>query len=108
MRPQLQIKQNAFSQFVFDNADFNINNLDGFNTFHTLGGIHCVTPNIAISRNQNISRLSRLPSARVVGEYGFVPIKCFQKLKDSGLKNITIESIKNINPLSERNIAIGF
>lgn len=60
-----------------------------------------MTPNTAISRDQHISRFSTLPLARVVSEYGFVPIKCFQKSKDSGLKTITIENIENIRPLSK-------
>jgi hypothetical protein len=29
----------SFSQFIFDNADVNIETLDGKNTFHALGGI---------------------------------------------------------------------
>ena len=35
---------NSFTQFVFDNADFNVATLTGYNTFHTMGGIACVTP----------------------------------------------------------------
>lgn len=34
----------TFVQFVFDNADFNVATLDGLNTFHSVGGISCVTP----------------------------------------------------------------
>lgn len=38
------ITTSSFSQFVFDNADFNINTRTGKDTFHAMGGIHCVTP----------------------------------------------------------------
>ena len=34
----------GFTQFVFDNADFNVATLTGHNTFHSMGGIACVTP----------------------------------------------------------------
>lgn len=46
--PQHKVNQNSFSQFVFDNADFNINTIDGYNTFHTMGGIQCVVPKNSI------------------------------------------------------------
>jgi len=36
--PQPDVAPNSFSQFVFDNADFNISTLDGYNTFHTRAG----------------------------------------------------------------------
>ncbi|KMQ84700.1 hypothetical protein RF55_17294 [Lasius niger] len=38
------IKEHAFGQYVFDNADHNVCTLDGLNTFHSMGGICCVTP----------------------------------------------------------------
>ncbi|KAK9882608.1 hypothetical protein WA026_022237 [Henosepilachna vigintioctopunctata] len=66
MRPALTIEQNSFSQFVFDNADFNTNTLDGLSTFHAMRGIHCVTPKTAIAPDQVIPRLLRMPSAKVV------------------------------------------
>lgn len=39
MGPGPTIQPNAFSQFVFDNADFNTNTLDGLRTFHAMGGM---------------------------------------------------------------------
>ena len=35
---------NGFTQFIFDNADFNVATLTGHNTFHSLGDIACVAP----------------------------------------------------------------
>ena len=32
------------TQFIFDNADFNVNTLTGHDTFHAMGGLACVTP----------------------------------------------------------------
>ena len=34
----------GFTQFVFDNADFNVATLTEHNTFHSMGGIACATP----------------------------------------------------------------
>lgn len=36
-------------QFVFDNCNFNIINTDGFNTFHNMAGIKCITPNSSVN-----------------------------------------------------------
>lgn len=36
-RPESEILENSFSQFVFDNADININTLDGRGTFLAMG-----------------------------------------------------------------------
>lgn len=39
--PQSIVHPDTFSQFVFDNADVNVDTLDGSNTFHAMGGIQC-------------------------------------------------------------------
>lgn len=41
---KVMIKEHSFGQYVFDNADHNVCTLDGLNTFHSMGGICCVTP----------------------------------------------------------------
>ena len=35
---QPSIKPGTFSQWVFDNADYNVNFIDGKRTFHSMGG----------------------------------------------------------------------
>lgn len=79
MRAPLSIDDNAFSQFVFDNADFNTLTLDGNDTFHAMGGIHCVTPKTAIAPDQIIPRLKQMPSSKVVGSFGNIALKTFVK-----------------------------
>lgn len=41
-----KIKESAdqFTQFTLNNTDFNVNTLDGKNTFHAVGAIMVVTP----------------------------------------------------------------
>ncbi|XP_011707609.1 PREDICTED: uncharacterized protein LOC105462604 [Wasmannia auropunctata] len=58
MRSPISIDSQSFSQFVFDNADFNTQTLDGLNTFHAMGGIQCLTPSTAIAPDQKIERLT--------------------------------------------------
>ena len=36
--------QSGFTQYVFDNADFNISTLTSYETFHSLGRLVCSTP----------------------------------------------------------------
>jgi hypothetical protein len=102
MRPGIFIDPSkSFSQFVFDNADFKTNTLDGLNTFHAMGGIHCVTPKSAIAPDQVIPRLTRVPSADVIGKYGSIPIHTFQRNKESsGLKDVKILDLESIHPVS--------
>ena len=64
----------AFIQFILDNADFNVNTLDGHNTFHSMGGIKCVTPAVVSKSNSPVPRHMNPPKASVIGSFGQVPI----------------------------------
>lgn len=44
MQGGVEFKDGAFIQFVYDNADWNVETLDGKGTFHSLGGCEVVTP----------------------------------------------------------------
>lgn len=43
LQTELEITPSGFGQFVFVNVDLNVSILDGFNTFHSMGGVSCVT-----------------------------------------------------------------
>ncbi|KAK2578573.1 hypothetical protein KPH14_012007 [Odynerus spinipes] len=64
MRPQRQVRNSAFTQFVYDNADYNINTLDGHGTFHCMGGIQCITPFDAIEPDEAMNRDSEKKNVR--------------------------------------------
>lgn len=96
MRPSLQIDSTAFHQFVHDNADFNTCTLDGYNTFHAMGGIHLITPRNAIAPDQRIVRVKKTLPAQLVGEMGAVSLKHFEKAGSPGLKDIKIEDLKKL------------
>lgn len=76
------IEKGAFIQFVYDNADVNVNTLDGANTFHEMGGIMCVTPSRAVMPDKNIPRIQNYVPAQNVSSRSEVQIKkCFVKRK---------------------------
>ena len=52
---QPTIHPDSFKEFVFDNADFNVRTLDGYGTFHSMGGIMCITPTHAAEKCGNNS-----------------------------------------------------
>ena len=86
---------------VYDNADFNIQTLDGRNTFHTMGGIRCVTPKNAVVPGQKVARLKDVPSAQIVGSLGAVPLKHFERNNDVGLAAIHINDLSTSFPHTE-------
>jgi hypothetical protein len=48
-QPSYQL--DGFFQLVFDNADFNVATISEHNTFHSMGGVGCVTPDSGRSRH---------------------------------------------------------
>lgn len=44
IRAKIKESADQFTQFTLDNADFNVNTLDGKNTFHVVGATMVVTP----------------------------------------------------------------
>lgn len=75
---QENVKEGAFAQYVFDNADFNANTLDGLNTIHVIGGIKCITPKDAIMPQPIMSKKTTLPTTKEVAEYGQIQMKPFE------------------------------
>lgn len=72
--PQEYNYDNSFVQFVYDNADHNTNTIDGLNTFHSMGGIMCVTPSSSISSNKKIERLQKIPTSNYIGRFAYVDV----------------------------------
>lgn len=97
-----KISDESFSQFVFDNADFNTNTLEGFNTFHRMGGIRCITPANAVSINPSFPRVKKQQdSAKALLEGRVpkrVPIKRFEITGSPGLKNVVICDLNELKP----------
>ena len=60
---ELTITDTAFIHYVFDNADFNTRTLDGLGTFHSMGGIRCITPAEEVKSGERLKRLDKNISA---------------------------------------------
>lgn len=89
----------SFIQFAFDNADFNIRTLDGFGTFHAMGGVMVVTPENAIT----IDPLHKKPRNQLqAGQFGTAPIAVYHKPPIPGLSKIKVEKLSLFKPESLR------
>ena len=78
-----------FTQFVFDNADINIATLTGHDTFHSMGGIACITPP-GETRQQNLKRPKNIPDTELTGKFGQIEVEEYHKPAESGLKSTII------------------
>lgn len=92
------VLQDSFSQFVFDNADVNVDTLDGANTFHAVGGLQCITPVTSARSEARIARLQNVPTAKDIAASGTIPLTTFQKTSD-GLESIALIDINEKSPV---------
>lgn len=93
------IDPESFSQFVFNNADQNVNTIDGLHTFHAMGGIECVTPASAVACEVRIPKLKAIPSRDIIGSFGTLPLETFHGYKEgAGLENVPVENLSKKNP----------
>lgn len=80
------IKEDAFIQHVFDNADVNVRTLDGLNTFHAMGGIQCITPKSSVEIQTKVDRIaSGTFNAQKINFKSYA-----NKQSRVGLKNVTV------------------
>lgn len=89
---QPRFKAGSFTQFVFDNADFNVCTLDGMNTFHSMGGIKCITPASSTDKGSEIPKLSKMPSSKESGLQGVIPVEAFHA-EGKGLQNVIVQDL---------------
>lgn len=68
------VPEDSFIQFVFDNADFNIRTIDGHGTFHSMGGIMCISPS-NISSIPTFERKKTPELSVVIGKFGSIPLQ---------------------------------
>ncbi|KAG5873470.1 hypothetical protein JTB14_029558 [Gonioctena quinquepunctata] len=55
--------RSVVQKFIYDNADFNTQTIDGYNTFHVMGGMYTVGPASAVPPDATITRLTKIPAA---------------------------------------------
>lgn len=83
----------GFTQFMFDNADLNVETVTGHNTFNNMGGNTCVTPPGVVNTSP-IKRSVKLQSADKVGAFGHIPIKTYSKPAVLGLRSVVIDPLR--------------
>lgn len=86
--PEEQTEE-AFIQFVFDNADFNIRTIDGNNTFHNMGGIKIDTPKIHKTKDVRVKRSNEKP----LQISGRMKILTYTKPQKKGLTQINVRDL---------------
>ena len=104
---EYKVAMDAFVQFVFDNADYNVRTLDGHNTFHGMGGVMCVTPCSALSTPKEFERLKQLPNGAQLSALHKLPIRSYSCGTHSGLKTITVQDLESIRILSPSNARLS-
>lgn len=68
------ISADSFLQFVFDNADVNTRTIDGHGTFHSMGGIICISPEPS-TENFQVPRPKEKIAASEIAHFGSLPVK---------------------------------
>lgn len=79
----------SFVQFVYDNADFNVDTLDGKFTFHNLGGIMIITPKSMVHPREKIERLAKIPTAEDTARVVDIPLETRAINIKLGYKSLT-------------------
>ena len=99
MSNDLIIDKNAlfFIQYVFDNCDFNVNTIDGYNTFHNKAGIVIVTPTAAIkSCDPEIKKHEILNRKSIVEKKGTVEVKEYISDEGAALNSFKFDDLENL------------
>ncbi|XP_043503861.1 uncharacterized protein LOC122525249 [Polistes fuscatus] len=69
--PKFEREDEVCVQHVFDNTDHNVGTLDGYNTYHCLGGIAIYTPEEKISyegRTKKLTRATKISAATIASQ----------------------------------------
>ncbi|CAH0556725.1 unnamed protein product [Brassicogethes aeneus] len=78
-------------QYVADNADINVNTLDGNNTLHIMGIIQIVTPKNSVLLEEPLPRIKEALSANYFQAKAHVPIQMYQNNCVVGYSKINVK-----------------
>ncbi|KAG5869427.1 hypothetical protein JTB14_003119 [Gonioctena quinquepunctata] len=96
LKTESELCAEGFIQFIYDNANFNTQTIDGYNTFHVMGGMYTVGPASAVPPDATIARLTKIPAAEVIERSGHLTLKHFEaKQGGDGLKEIKIQDLSS-------------
>lgn len=89
--PTMNVDDEAFVQFVFDNTDHNVSTLDGNRTFHCLGGIEVYTPHKSVSFDGGCEKLKEMPKANVLSSQNKIPVVPIGSFNKGVMKNFVFK-----------------
>ncbi|KAG5870423.1 hypothetical protein JTB14_024068 [Gonioctena quinquepunctata] len=96
LKTESELCAEGFIQFIYDNADFNTQTIDGYSTFHVMGGMYTVGPASAVPPDATIARSTKIPAAEVVGRFGHLTLKHFEaKQGGDGFKEIKTQDMSS-------------
>ena len=102
---QPAIHPDSLKQFVFDNADFNVRTLDGYGTFHSMGGIMCIAPTDAVEKAAVTKRIEKVPSAESATKVHKVKLQTYIASDNtSGVRGKTMQGISSLECIRSPNI----
>lgn len=78
-------------QYVADNADINVNTLDGNNSLHIMGIIQIVTPKHSVLLEEPMQRIKEVLSAKHFKAKAHVPIQIYQNSDVVGYSKIYVQ-----------------
>ena len=85
MQGEVCVRDGAFIQFVYDNADWNVETLDGQGTFHSMGGCKIITPASYVLPKKPIPRLTTVSEEEITAQ-SKIEIKNYQHAAMEGFK----------------------
>lgn len=96
LQGKIEIDEGAFVQFVHDNADWNVETLDGKGTFHSMGSIQIITPFSKVLPRQSFPRvdISKVKESDIAGK-GKIVLQEYPYKTGNGLENYKFPEIQD-------------
>lgn len=97
------IEKPTYVQYIFDNADHNIRTLDGYGSFHVMGGIQTVTPHSTLQNRNPVPRNVHATTLSAVGSLAYLPMVWYKQPSVVGFSQITAIDLSNLSVHLEPN-----
>lgn len=91
------IEKPSYVQFIFDNADYNIRTIDGYGSFHVMGGVQTVTPHSTLQNETPVPRNVPTESSAAIGPLAYLPMVWYKQPSVVGLSQITAIDLTNLS-----------
>lgn len=92
----MKIHEDACVQFVFDNTNYNVETLDGRETFHCLSGIAVYTPEYSVTYEDEIMTLKKLLKAAELAQKKQITDITLGKISRTALSNYMFEYLNKL------------